>query len=332
MSQRSMNVLLFAFGHAGVGALRGLLTAGHRVSGCVTHPTTKPWLPSMWDECRRAGIDCSIDPTDGGATPNMADRPDVVLSIGYRRKIEMPFLGLGTVGAFNVAGSQLPRYRGDFPFRWAILNAESSWGVTVHQMTPDYCDGAVLHRRPLVVNPQENAYDLYLRLSDCAARAAVEAVDKLARGEDHLISCEPAGPQTFGPDVPFGGAIDWRQPAGRIDSFVRAMDFGRQVVDEYQHLAPPAVARIGNRAIGIYHSSFGGTMSSYPPGTITRCDEQVWVQAGRGHLVLDRVCADGRDYDATEFFVAGGYTTGDTFDTSHTWAAPATAREYRHAA
>jgi hypothetical protein len=92
------------------------------------------------------------------------------------------------------------------------------------------------------------------------------------------------------------------------------------------------VARIGNRTIGIYRASFGGTMSSYPPGTITRCDEQVWVQAGRGHVVIERVSVDGRDYGAAEFFVTGGYTTGDTFDTSHTWAAPATARELSHAA
>jgi hypothetical protein len=41
---------------------------------------------------------------------------------------------------------------------------------------------------------------------------------------------------------------------------------------------------------------------------------------------------DGRDRDAAEFFVTGGYTPGDTFDTSHTWAAPATAREFSHAA
>jgi methionyl-tRNA formyltransferase len=331
---RPLNVLLFAFGHAGVAAIRSLRNAGHHVSGCFTHRTTQHWLPSVEEECLRLAIPCSTDPTAGQISPGLADRPDVVLSVFYRRQIQMPFLGLGTIGAFNVATSQLPRYRGHFPFRWAILNDESAWGVTVHQMTPAYCDGAVLHRRPVALNPTENAYDLYLRLSEAASTAAVEAVGKLARGDDHLRSTDPAGNQLFGPDVPFGGVIDWRQSAARIDAFVRAMDFGRPVAGAYQHFTPPACATIGRHPIGIYRSSFGGTMSSYPPGTITRCDDRVWVQTGRGHLEIDRVVADGQDHDAADFFVKAGFTTGDTFDTSYNWSAPAAAaaREYTHAA
>src|SRR5205814_6687586 len=139
----------------------------------------QPWLPSVADECRRQSILCANNPADF----DLSTRPDVTLSIFYKRKIEMPFLALANVGAFNVAASQLPRYRGHFPFRWAILNNESMWGVTVHQMTQNFCDGAVLHRRPLVLKPHENAYDLYLRLAEATAAAAVEAASKLASGD-----------------------------------------------------------------------------------------------------------------------------------------------------
>jgi methionyl-tRNA formyltransferase len=250
----------------------------------------------------------------------------------YRRKIEMPFLGLGTIGAFNVAASQLPRYRGYFPFRWAILNNESMWGVTVHQMTQDFCDGAVLHRKPLLIKPQENAYDLSVRLADVAATAAGEAIAKLAAGEDHLSSVDPAGAQFFGPEAPFGGEIDWNQSGAKIDSFVRAMDFGRQVRETYQHLTPPAQAVIGGEEMGVYRSRFGGTMSSYPPGTLTRCDEQVWVQTGRGHLVIERIAAAGRDHAAAEYLRGRGFAPGDRFDTSHSWSAGTPAREFSHAA
>jgi len=321
MSCRRLNVLLFAFGHAGVGAIRGLRGAGHRVTGCFTHPTTAAWQPSVLDECHRVGIPCSTDPTDGDVSPGMNARPDVVLSIFYRRRIEMPFLALGTIGAFNVAASQLPRYRGYFPFRWAILNNESMWGVTVHQMTHNYCDGAVLHRRPLLIKPTQNAYDLSLRLADCAVTAAVEAVDRLAVGDDHLQSLEPAIPPLFGAELPFGGAIDWRQPAGRIHSFIRALDFGRWVQGAYQHLTPPARASIGGEPLGIYQSSYGGTMSSYPAGTITRCDDEVWVQAGRGHVAVERMLVGGVDHDAAGYLTARGVRPGDTFDTEWAWDA-----------
>src|SRR5687768_3486582 len=178
----------------------------------------------------------------------------------------MPFLGLAKIGAFNVAGSQLPRYRGCFPFRWAILNGESSWGVTVHQMTPRYCDGAVLHRRPIVVRPDDNAFSFSDRCNHAMAAAAVDAVRKLARGTYALAAVEPPSPLLFGPGVPHRGVIDWNQPAARIDSFVRALDFGRPTpTGGYQHLTPPATATLNGREIAIWRTRFGGTMSVYPP-------------------------------------------------------------------
>jgi methionyl-tRNA formyltransferase len=329
---RPLSVLLFAFGTAGVNTIRALRGAGHTLTGCFTHPTTQSWLPSVQDECRRQNIPCSTDPSSADIAPSMAARPDVVLSVFYRRKIEMPFLKLGTIGSFNVAASQLPRYRGYFPYRWAILNDESMWGVTVHQMTQDYCDGAVFHRRPLVIRPDDNAYELSLRVADAATRAAVEAVNRLATGDDHLASVESAGATFFGAEVPFGGAIDWHQSAARIDAFVRALDFGRRVGDTYQHFCPPAQAMVAGKSVGIFKARIGGTMSSYPPGTLTRCDDRVWVQTGRGHLEILEVNVGGRNYRAAECFGADVFAPGDIFDTTHTWTTTATPGETSHAA
>ena len=327
----SLNILLFAHGQAGALALRQLRAGGHAVVACVTHGQHERWEPSLMDECERLRIPCSTVPV---ATAN---RPDLVLAVGYRERIETPpFLNLARIGAFNVAGSQLPRYRGCFPFRWAILNGETTWGVTVHEMTARYCDGAILHRKPLVVRPDENAFDFHARLSQAMADAVVEAVRKLTSGTYALCSVESPSPLLFAPGAPHGGMIDWNQSAARIDSFVRALDFGRDIDQGYEHLTPPAVAHIRDREIGIWRSRFGGTMSVYPPGTITRCDEQVWVQCARGHLAIESIYVDGQDYDAAEYFADVGLIAGDQFDTSHSWTSPLqlqrTIREVSHAA
>lgn len=333
----SLSILLFAHGRPGALALRELHARGHRVVGVVTHRRHEIWEPSLVDECGRLGVPCWSDPTDvDGQSASMANRPDLVLSVGYRRRIEMPYVGLGRIGAFNVAGSQLPRYRGCFPFRWAILNGENSWGVTVHQMTGRYCDGAVLLRKSLVVRPDENAFEFYGRWSRAMADAALEGVRMLASGVYCLCSLEAPSPLLFGPAMPHGGAIDWNQPAGRIDAFVRAMDFGRDAAGRYEHFTPPAAAQIRGREVGIWRARFGGTMSVYPPGTITRCDEQVWVQCSRGHLAIGAIHAQGRDRGAAEYFAELGLGVGDEFDTSHSWSPPGkthrTIREVSHAA
>jgi methionyl-tRNA formyltransferase len=326
--ENALSILLFGQGHAGALALRELRACGHHILGCITHDRHERWEPSLIGECQRLAIPCWTDPAAIDGVISVPTRPDLVLSVGYRRRIDLPFLGLAKIGAFNVAGSQLPRYRGCFPFRWAILNGESSWGATVHQMTPRYCDGAVLHRLPIVVRPDENAYSFYERCDRTMATAAVEAVRKLAGGVYALTAVEPPSPLLFGPGVPHHGLIDWNQPAGRIDAFVRALDFGRATSDGYDHLTPPAVAAIKGRQIAIWRSRPGGTMSVYPPGTITRCDDQVWVQCARGHLAIEKIFAQGRDHDPAAYFRACGIRAGDEFDTTHSWAPPG--RTHQH--
>jgi len=49
----------------------------------------------------------------------------------YRRKIEMPYLALGTSGHATVAAVALPRNRGVFSGPAGDLNNEAVWGVTV---------------------------------------------------------------------------------------------------------------------------------------------------------------------------------------------------------
>jgi methionyl-tRNA formyltransferase len=126
-------------------------------------------------------------------------------------------------------------------------------------------------------------------------------------------------------DTACAGVIDWHRPAGEIRGFVEALDRGRRVRGQHQQPTVPASATIHHLAIEVCEVRAGGTMSSYPAGTITRCDDELWVQTGRGHLAIDRILVDGDERDAAAFFAAAGFTPGDTFDTSHRWASPASA-------
>jgi len=130
-----------------------------------------------------------------------------------------------------------------------------------------------------------------------------------------------------------GASIDWSSPAGEIDAFVRALDRRRRLQGQHQQPVVPARATIHHQLIEISETRAGGTMSSYPAGTITRCDDELWVQTGRGHLVIDRILVDGQERAAAEYFVAAGFAPGDTFDASHHWpTSPSTPRPYGQAA
>ena len=140
------------------------------------------------------------------------------------------------------------------------------------------------------------------------------------------VDFQPAG-------APIAARIDWHQPAASIEAFVRQLARHRSR-EQYRQPASLAAATIGRAAIGISEAHAGGTMSCYPAGTITRCDDELWVQTGRGHLAIDRVVVDGEEHDAARYFVAAGFAPGDSFDVSHRWISPSRppTRTFRHAA
>lgn len=200
-------------------------------------------------------------------------------------------------------------------------------------MTHNYNEGGILRQQAVVLRDTDNAYDLFVRSSRVAARIAAEAVDEIARGGGDLVAQDLREVSFYDAGKPYAGRIDWNQPATCLAAFVRAMDFGREGIDGgYEHLAAPAGASIAGEEIGLWRARAGGTASPYPPGTITHTDGAVWVQTGRGHLVLEQVCdGSGRDLAATEFLAARGIEVGQSFDARHAWRT-GESRKYNHAA
>lgn len=111
---------------------------------------------------------------------------------------------------------------------------------------------------------------------------------------------------------------DWRQPATILHSMVRSLASGMSGL-------------IRGQRVHLLHTRVGGTMSAYPPGTITRCDEQVWVQTGRGHLVIERIGVQGTEHAAPAWFVSNGFAPGDRFDLVNV-ETPLPPKEFSHAA
>jgi methionyl-tRNA formyltransferase len=115
--------------------------------------------------------------------------------------------------------------------------------------------------------------------------------------------------------LPREDKIDWRQSADKIVAFIDTLNSPHQLEEN----ETSAKATINNQTIAIHRARAGGTMSSYPPGTITRCDERLWVQTGRGHLEMESILIENEELDAAEYFTRHGFAPGDMFDRSHVW-------------
>ena len=62
--------------------------------------------------------------------------------------------------AVNVHLAPLPAYRGRHPLQWALINGESTFGATIHDITDDYDAGPIRWQRTLAVQDGWSAVQL----------------------------------------------------------------------------------------------------------------------------------------------------------------------------
>ncbi|MGB6489210.1 MAG: formyltransferase [Steroidobacteraceae bacterium] len=221
--------IVFAYHDVGVRCLKALLSAQVAVPLVVTvrdDPKENRWFASVADTAQEYGLPVVTpdDAKDGELADRVAQlQPDFIFSFYYRSMLGAPLLRSARVGALNIHGSLLPKYRGRAPVNWAILNGERETGATLHYMVERADAGDIVDQLAVPILQDDAAREVFGKVT-----AAAEIV--LARSLPGLIAGDaPRRPQLIEPGQYFGrrraedGRIDWSQPAVRIHDLVRAV-------------------------------------------------------------------------------------------------------------
>jgi len=228
------SAIVFAYHDVGVRCLRVLLDGGVRVPLVVTHrndPSENVWFASVADLAAECGLPCLVagDPNapEFMATAHKLTGPiDFVFSFYYRQLLAAPWLAMPKLGAFNLHGSLLPKYRGRAPVNWAVIHGERETGATLHVMNEKPDSGAVVDQCAVPILGDDTARDVF-------AKVVVAAEIVLARSLPHLVD----GSARLTPqDLSRGSYFAGRRPEdGRIPDSATA----RQAHDLVRALAPP---------------------------------------------------------------------------------------------
>ena len=217
-----MRVVFFGTGEFAVPALRGLVRAGHAVSLAISQPD------------RPAGRGRKIKPTHiheaadelGISHVQTADvnAPDVQAALdgeigvvaAFGQKIGHAVLAAFPLGCVNIHGSLLPKYRGAAPYQWAVMNGDSTTGVTIFQLTKRWDAGPIWARRETPIGARETADELHDRLAELGAAAIVEVLPLIERGEAQP-QVQDRSQATRAPKLSRAdGMVDWSESAVRI--------------------------------------------------------------------------------------------------------------------
>src|SRR6188508_1521084 len=143
--------------------LEALHAGPHTISLVVTQPDRPKGrgrtlaAPPVKEAAQRLGLPV-IQP-ESLKTPEFheavrREAADLLVVVAFRILPESLF-PLARLGAVNVHGSLLPKYRGAAPIQWAVASGETETGVTIFQLDRQIDHGGILAQARTPIGPEE---------------------------------------------------------------------------------------------------------------------------------------------------------------------------------
>ena len=132
---------------------------------------------------------------------------------------EMPSLG-----TFNLHASLLPNYRGAAPINWAIINGETTTGVTTFFIDDKIDTGAMILNSEITIEPEENAGQLHDRLMLLGSETVIDTLKVIENGNvTTTIQKDDAEIKTAYKLNKENCKIDWTKSGDEIINLIRGL-------------------------------------------------------------------------------------------------------------
>jgi methionyl-tRNA formyltransferase len=295
-----MKAVVFAYHNMGVLGITKLLAHGFDISLVLTHEDSAGeniWFGSVAKLCREKGIPCETpeSPNTREWLSRLASlKPDIMFSFYYRHMIGRDVLAIAPMGAYNLHGSLLPRYRGRAPVNWVLVKGEAATGVTLHEMVEKPDAGAIVAQREVAVGPEDTAVVLFGRLEEAASAMLDEILPRIRTGDIPKRPMDLGKGSYFGGRKPEDGRISWGESARTIFNLIRG------VTRPY----PGAFAFLGDSKMLFWWAKpLEGAGAA--PGAIALEGGEVSIGTGSGSIMPLEIEVGGKvfkDREVFEFF------------------------------
>ena len=230
--------------------------------------------------------------------------PDVIAIIAYGQIIPARLLNIPRNGWINLHASLLPKYRGAAPINWAIVNGETSTGLTTMRIDEGLDTGEMLLQRELPIGPDETTPELAARLAEAGAPLIAETLRGIATGELKGRAQNNAS-ATLAPILKReDGLIDWSLSAKQVYNRMRGFTPW-----------PDSYSRFRSQTCHVRGVPVANEQSDAVTGTILTNSGKLRVVCGQSSLLeLNAVKLEGRkQVSAAEFANGARLQVGERF-------------------
>lgn len=192
------------------------------------------------------------------------------------------------LGTFNLHASLLPQYRGAAPINWAVINGETTTGVTTFFIDEKIDTGAMILKESIDIRPDETAGELHDRLMGLGKDAVIKTLTLIENGK--------AQPAVQPVDEELKTAyklnkdnckIDWGKPGREIHNLVRGLSpyptawcFFADNVQEWN--------------VKVYETGFEEKEHTLLPGTIIADKKDISIAARDGMIQIKSLQFPGK--------------------------------------
>ena len=214
-------------------------------------------------------------------------KPDLILVAAYGLFLPADTLDVPPLGALNIHPSLLPKHRGPSPVATAILEGDTTTGVTLMQLDEGMDSGPIIAQQETTIGVNETAEDLTVRLFGMGARLLADALPKLRAGEVAPVPQSEADTTITRLFRREDGEIDWTRPAHHIARQIRAY-----------HPWPGTFTHWNGKQLKVHQAEPLDNDEDFALGTVVEIDQGIGqgigVATGEGILLIQRVQPEGR--------------------------------------
>ena len=222
---------------------------------------------------------------DGTALAQLsALRPDILVVVAYGRILPDELLAVPPLGAVNVHGSLLPKYRGAAPIQWAVLNGDRTTGVTTMYLAHEMDSGDIIFSEETEIGETETSGELFDRLKVMGAGLLVKTLRAVADGT------APRIPQDH----------EKASYVHMLDKSLCPIDFDRSPREIMKWICglqpwPVATMELGGKTCRVFAAAYTDGKTDRAPGTVV----------GAGERGIEVACAGGETLLITELQAPG---------------------------
>ena len=150
-------------------------------------------------------------------------QPDLIVVVGWYFMIPHQISKFPRKGIIGIHASLLPKYRGNAPLVWAMINGEKEAGVSLFFIEGKGIDeGDIIMQESFPISNDDTIKELLLKAETSAKNILLASMpllenDKVVRlNQDHTLAT------IFPKRKPEDGKIDWSWEPERIRNFIRA--------------------------------------------------------------------------------------------------------------